>query len=261
MDRKVWQRGIDTSDRFLGSGMHEFLARYNYTDPEVIPVFERLGELDIEVQKAVIPWQDYKNTGDCYRRMCWAKENESPDYQQYREEYEAALANIKEDKRDLMRRFCEEGLGGVRKKHDEYYIKPPKKVEKKAPEITLSNEECVGKLEGKIKRIHPESYLDIVNSGDEVVVKCMAYSTKPCRAYWYKYCLEFEVIVNGTNYYRFSREEKMSNDDTVSVPIMFNRLLEDFENDFVADFAGHHCMYLIDELKDGEWVEHNRISR
>ena len=125
----------------------------------------------------------------------------------------------------------------------------------------LSNEECVGKLVGKIKRVHPEPYLDIVKCGDEVDVKCVAYSTRPCRAYWYKYCLEFEVIVNGTNYYRFSREEKKSNEETVSVHQMFTQLLKDFENDFVATYAGHHCMYLIEELKDGGWVFHNRIRR
>ena len=110
MNDKVWLRGIETSDKFLGSGRHSFLARYNYTDPEVIPVFERLGELDIEVFKSDIPWSDYKNTGNCYKKMYDAKEYEEPEYQQFKEEYEAALANIREDIREIMRQFCEEGL-------------------------------------------------------------------------------------------------------------------------------------------------------
>ena len=123
MDREVWLRGVYTSDRFLGSGVSDFLARYKYTDPEVIPAFERLGELDIEVFKSDIPWDDYDRTGHCYRRMSWAKEDEKLEYQQYKEEYEAALANIIEDKREIMRRFCEEGLGGVERKFYEYYDK------------------------------------------------------------------------------------------------------------------------------------------
>ena len=260
MDRDIWLRGIETSDRFLGSGMHEFLARYKYTDPEVIPVFERLGELDIEVFKSVIPWEDYNNTGNIYMQMYTAKEYEKPEYQQFKKEYEAALANIREDKREIMRQFCEEGLGGVERKFYEYYIKSPKQPPR-FPDIKLSNEECVGNLEWSIKRIHPEPYLDIINCGDEVVVKCVDYSTRPCLAYWYYFYLELEVIVNGTTHYRFYREEKMSNDDTVSVPRMFFRLVEDFENDFVATYDGHPCMYLIEKLEGRTWVYHNNIQR
>ena len=94
-----------------------------------------------------------------------------------------------------------------------------------------------------------------------MVVKCVDYHTRPCLAYWYYFYLELEVIVNGTTHYRFYREEKESNEDTVSVPKMFFRLVEDLENDFVADFAGHHCLYLIKKYEGGEWVDHNRIRR
>ena len=240
--------------------MYDFLAGYKYADHGIDAAFERLGELDIAVFKSVIPWDDYNNTGNCYRRMYHAKEYEEPEYQHYKEEYEAALANIKEDKREIMRQFCEEGLGGVERKYYEHYIKSPKPP-KRFPDIKLSNEECVGKLEWSIKRIHPEPYLDIIYCGDEVVVKCVDYSTRPCLAYWYYYSLELEVIVNGTNYYRFLREEKLSNENTVSVPKMFFRLVEDFENDFVATYEGHPCMYLIKKLEGGAWVYHNNIQR
>ena len=123
MNRDIWLRGIETCGRFLGGGLYDFLAGYKYADKGIDAVFERLGELDIEVFKSDIPWDDYVKTGNCYQRMFFAKEYDKPEYQQYKEEYEAALANIKENKREIMRQFCEEGLGGAERKFYEHYIK------------------------------------------------------------------------------------------------------------------------------------------
>ena len=258
MNRDNYLRGLEASNKFLGQTVHNILGRFESTDPEVIAAFERLGELELEVMNSAIPWEDYKNVGDSYRLMYYGKEYKVPKYQMLKEAYETALASIIEDKRDLVRLFCEEGLGGVEKKFYEYYIKPETIVNKYPDDeiLKLSNEECVGKLEWTIRRKHPTPYLDIVYQGDEVLVKCVDFHTRPDLAYWYYFYLEFEVIVNGSNYYRFSREQKKSNDEIVSVPRMLTKLLEDFENGFVDSCGFHPCMYTIKKLEGGEWVYH-----
>ena len=257
MNKENFLRGLKVADRFLSLSVHNVLARYESTDPGITAAYERLGELDLEVMNSAIPWEDYQKAGSSYDLLYYGKEYKSPRYQILEEAYETDLANITEDKRDLMRLFCEEGLGGVEKKFYEYYIKP-ETIDNKYPGdevLRLSNEECVGKLEWKIRRKHPTPYLDIVYQGDEVLVKCVDFHTRPDLAYWYYYYVKFEVIVNDVNY-RFSRQEHNSNDEVVSVPRLFIRLLEDFENDFVAPSGGHSCRYFIEKLVDGKWVEH-----